>query len=57
MCELSQLTPSLCASDLCSFYMGKRKHIVNGMRAENEKMEWADILIYLEMIKMRMINE
>lgn len=32
------------------------KNTVNDVCAENLKTEWADILIYLEMIKMKMID-
>jgi hypothetical protein len=34
----------------------REKNIVNDVCAENLKTEWADILIYLEMIKMKMID-
>lgn len=32
------------------------KNIVNDVCVENLKIEWVDILIYLEMIKMKMID-
>lgn len=39
-----------------TFSLYREKNIVNDVCVENLKIEWVDILIYLEMIKMKMID-